>query len=60
MHTARGRWMGRAYRHFYEEGARIENAADVPDPEEDARAFPVRPRKASEDVEQLELGEEQQ
>ena len=31
-HTARGRRLGRGEDHFFEVGALIENAADVPDP----------------------------
>ena len=33
-HTERGRKLGRGFKHFFEEGSRLENRADIPDPYE--------------------------
>jgi replication-associated recombination protein RarA len=33
-HTRRGRQLGRGYKHFFAEGARLENRSDMPDPYE--------------------------
>jgi hypothetical protein len=33
-HTRRGRQLGRGYKHFFQEGAHLENRADIPDPYE--------------------------